>query len=94
MYAVVNEVEIDASKGDEATKLLNEIVVPKAKALAGFKSGRWVRSLDGTQGRSLLLFESEADAKAAAEEIRTQGPPPGAPVTVKAVAAYEVLAEA
>ncbi len=93
MYGVVNEVEIDSSRADEAEKLLNEFVVPTAKALAGFGSGKWLRSLDGKQGRGVLLFESEAAARAAVEEIR-QGPPPGAPVTVKHIAVYEVLAEA
>jgi glutathione synthase/RimK-type ligase-like ATP-grasp enzyme len=77
MHAVVNEVEIDASRKAEAEQLLHEIVLPRAKALAGFKSGTWFRSLDGTQGRGVLLFESEDAAKAAVEQIRSQGPPSG-----------------
>jgi hypothetical protein len=94
MYAVVNEVEIDSSRKDEAEQLLKEFGVPTAKGLAGFKRGTWVRSLDGTHGRSMLLLDSEADAKAAVEQLRTQGTPAGAPVTIKRVEAYEVLAEA
>jgi len=94
MYGVINEVEIDASRREEAEKLLNEFVVPTAKGLAGFKRGTWLRSLDGTLGRGLLLFESEETARAAVEQIQSQGPPPGAPVTPRYVAAYEVLAEA
>jgi hypothetical protein len=42
----------------------------------------------------VLLFESEDAARAAVAEIRTQGPPPEAPVTLEAVDAYEVLAQA
>jgi hypothetical protein len=94
MYGVINEVEIDSTRKEEAEQLLQEIVVPRAKALAGFRGGRWLRSLDGTRGRGLLLFDSEANAMAAVEQIRTQGPPPGAPVTPVNVGAYEVLAEA
>jgi hypothetical protein len=94
MYGVIVEVKIDPNRSDEAQQMLDEIVVPMAKALAGFGSGKWLRSLDGDEGRSLLLFESEDAAKAAAEEIRSQGPPPGVAVTLERVAAYEVLAEA
>jgi hypothetical protein len=94
MYGVINEVEIDASRNEEAEKLLNELVVPRAKSLVGFRRGTWLRSLDGTQGRGVLLFESEQTARAAADEIRSQGPPPDAPVTPRSIAVYEVLAEA
>jgi hypothetical protein len=51
------------------------------KQAAGFVSGTWARSEDGTHGQSLLLFESQEAAKAAVERAAA-GPPPGAPVTV------------
>jgi hypothetical protein len=65
-----------------------------AKALDGFASGTWLRALEGDGGRGVLLFESEEAARAGAEEIRSQGPPPGVPVTIEAVDVYEVLAQA
>ena len=70
------------------------MVVPRAKALAGFSSGTWLRALEGDGGRGVLLFESEEAARAAVEEIRSRGPPPGVPVTLETVDAYEVLAQA
>ena len=80
MYAVFGKVEIDSSRADEATELLNNYTVPMVKQAPGFVSGTWARSDDGTRGQSVLLFESEETAKAAAERAPT-GPPPGAPVT-------------
>ncbi|MGH8986527.1 MAG: hypothetical protein ACRDY6_22020 [Acidimicrobiia bacterium] len=74
--------------------MLREVVIPSAKQLTGFASGTWLRSLQSDAGRSVLLFETEDAARAAVEEIRAQGPPPGAPVTIESVDAYEVVAQA
>jgi hypothetical protein len=94
MHAVMIQVKVDGSREQEARQLLQDVVVPTAKALAGFAGGTWCRALEGDAGRSVLLFDSEENAKAAAEEIRSQGPPAGAPVTMEAVDAYEVVAQA
>jgi hypothetical protein len=93
MHAMVGEVEIDTSRADEAHELLQTFTVPTAKSQPGFISGTWVRKLDGTRGRSILLFESEETARACAE-IAAQGPPPGAPVKVVSMEVYEVMAQA
>jgi hypothetical protein len=93
MHAVVGQVKVDTSREDEARTLLNDVVVPTAKNLAGFKSGYWARSLDADSGHSLLLFDSEDNARAAAKEI-TEGPPPGAPVSFVSVTVCEVVAQA
>lgn len=93
MHAMVGEVEIDASRADEARELLQAFTVPTAKSQPGFISGTWVRALDGKRGRSILLFESEATARACAE-VAAQGPPPGAPVKVISMEVYEVMAQA
>jgi hypothetical protein len=63
------------------------------KEFSGFKSGTWLRSVDGNTGYGVLLFESEKDAKAAAERFRTEGPPPGLPITLESTGAFEVFAE-
>ena len=94
MHAVIVQVTIDAAAEEQARKMLHEVVVPQAKALAGFASGTWLRALEGTGGRGVLLLESEEAARAAAERIRSEGPPPGAAVTLDSVEAYEVLAQA
>jgi hypothetical protein len=93
MHAVVGAVEIDASRGDEAVALLNETLVPMIRQMDGFVSGTWTRSVDGTQGRSIIVFESEAAAQAAATQAR-QGPPPGAPVSFVSTDVFEVVARA
>lgn len=94
MHGVIVQVRIDSSREEEARSTLHDLVVPRARALAGFSSGTWLRALEGDGGRGVLLFESEETARAAVEEIRSQGPPPGVPVTLEAVDAYEVLAQA
>jgi hypothetical protein len=93
MYAVFGKVEINSSRADEAAELLNNYTVPMVKQASGFVSGTWARSADGTRGQSLILFESEDAAKAAAERAAT-GPPPGAPVTFVSAEVFEVLAQA
>src|SRR6266487_4591488 len=65
--------------------VLNEVTVPRARSLAGFKSGTWLRALQGDRGMSVLLFDSEDAARAAADQIRSQGPPEGSPVTMESV---------
>jgi len=94
MHAVIVKVEIDSSQEDLARKLLREVTVPRAKALADFKSGTWLRALEGGRGMSVLLFDSEDTARNAADQIRSQGPPQGSPVTMESVDAFEVLVQA
>jgi hypothetical protein len=93
MHAVIGTVEIHANRTDDAIELLNNFTVPNAKQAPGFMSGTWCRSADGTRGHSVVLFESEATAKAAAERV-AHGPPPGAPVRFVSADVFEVLAQA
>jgi hypothetical protein len=94
MHGVIVQVSIDSNREEEARSALHEMIVPRAKALAGFSGGTWLRALESDAGRGVLLFESEEAARAAVDEIRSQGPPPGVPVTLEAVDVYEVLAQA
>ena len=93
MHAVVGQVKVDAGREDDARKLLDEFVVPSAKGLSGFQGGSWARELDGDSGHSLLLFDTEENARAGAARI-AEGPPPGAPVTFVSVSVCEVVAQA
>jgi hypothetical protein len=90
---VIGTVEIDAARAVEALELLKSFTVPNAKQAPGFVSGTWCRSTDLTRAHSVVLFESEATAKAAADRL-AQGPPPGAPVRVVSADVFEVLAQA
>jgi hypothetical protein len=74
--------------------MVREMIVPKAKGHAGFLSGHWLRALDGDVWRSVHIYDSEDNAQAAASLIRADVPPPGAPVTLHTVDAYELFAQA
>jgi hypothetical protein len=91
MHAVLVSVRIDADRADEAEKLLKEQTVPRASSLDGFVKGYWARAADGTRGRGTLIFESEAAAKAATEQIVL---PPNSPSTIESIEVFEVVAEA
>jgi len=93
MHAVVGRVKIDTGREDEARKFLHEFVVPSAKGLAGFAGGYWTRALDEDTGSSLVLFDSEENARAAAAQM-AEGPPPGGPVSFMSATVCEVLAQA
>jgi hypothetical protein len=94
MHGVIVQVKVQSNQEEEARRMLREVVVPRAKRLAGFAGGTSLRALESDAGRGVLLFESEEAARAAVVEIRSQGPPPGVPVTLEAVDAYEVVAQA
>jgi hypothetical protein len=93
MHAIIVEVKVDSAREEEAQRMLREMVVPRAKARPGFTAGYWVRALQGDALRTVELFDSEDNARAAAEQI-SEGPPPGAPVTLESIEIYEVLAHA
>lgn len=90
MHAVVTRVSVqDAST---ATEFLRENIVPGVSQAPGFVAGYWVR-LDGDEGNSVIVFESEDSARAAADQIREGvGSNPG--VTLNDVTVGEVVASA
>jgi hypothetical protein len=93
MHGLVVELEIDEAQADRAIEFLHEVAVPMIKQGAGFVSGTWMRSLDGRRTRSVILYEDEGAAQAAAERA-AQGPPPGAPTRFVAAEVFEVMAQA
>jgi hypothetical protein len=92
MYAVLVTLEIDATRMDEAMQVLNGFAIPTITKGAGYVSGTWMRSGDGTRGHSLHLYETEADASAAAERAAAGGPP-GAPIRFVSADVFEVIAQ-
>ena len=89
MHAVLVKVSISDVEG--ARKELRETVVPRVSQLPGFVAGYWTRSDDGSNGRSMIVFESEEAARAAVERIG-QGVPEG--VTLESAEVREVVASA
>jgi hypothetical protein len=90
MHAVVVRVKI----GDVeiARKGLREQVVPRVTQAPGFVAGYWTGSEDGHDGLSMLVFESEDAARAAAEMVSTGNAPET--VTLESVEVREVVEHA
>ena len=93
MHGLLVELEIEADRAEEAITLLHDVVVPMITQGPGFVSGTWMRSADGLHTRSLILYEDEAAARAAAERAG-QGPPAGAPTRFVSAEVFEVMAQA
>ena len=90
MHAVVVHVDIDATMAEGAAEFLHSKVVPMVSQLPGFVSGTWTRS--ATEGRSMLVFDSEDAAAAAAGTIRDAPRPDG--LTLVSAGVFEVIAQA
>ena len=91
MHAVVTRVSV--KEAETATKQLREEVVPRVSQAPGFVAGYWVRLEGADEGTSVIAFESEEAARAAAAQIReavdaNQG------VSLKDVTVGEVVANA
>jgi hypothetical protein len=80
--------EDPSSRADE---VLRERIIPLAKAQAGFQSARFMRSVDGSRGIGVVVFDTEANAKAGLERLVNDRPPEAPAVTDSGV--YEVIAE-
>jgi hypothetical protein len=87
MHAVVLNVTINDPEAAGAA--LREQVVPQVAGSPGFVAGYWV-GLEGNRGTSVVVFESEDAARAAA----AQAQPPGGFVSFDSVEVGEVVANA
>ena len=72
MHAVV--VRVTVNDREAATQGLREDVVPAVSQAPGFVAGYWTRKEGSDQGLSMVVFESEDAANAAAERIQSDGP--------------------
>jgi hypothetical protein len=66
MYAVVTTVDI--TEREAADKALVEQVIPMVRQAPGFVGAFWVR-LDAGHGTSVVVFETEEQARAGAPEV-------------------------
>jgi hypothetical protein len=87
MHAVVVRVSIKDT--ENATSELQENVVPRVSQAPGFVAGYWTRKDGG--GLSMIVFESEDAAQAAAEQIPSVVPES---VDLQDVEVREVVANA
>jgi hypothetical protein len=91
MHAVV--VKVSISDLESARKVLEEQIVPRASQAPGFVAGYWTRSDDASNGLSMLVFESEDNARAAEAMIR-EGAERNEAVTLESLEIREVVANA
>ena len=87
MYATVVRVTVDDPESSEP--VLREQVVPGVSQAPGFVTGHWTRK--GNSGLSMVIFESEDAANAAAERVPGMVPEG---VKVEDVEVREVIAHA
>ncbi len=93
MYAVFTEVNANESHVDAAREVLPQRAAPMARE-RGAKGGYWLAPQAG-RGVSIVVFETEDEARTAAAMFHVGEPPmPDAPegVTVTTVEVREVLA--
>jgi hypothetical protein len=88
MHAVIASVEIQDE--EEGRRMLQDVVVPTASQAPGFVAGYWVR-VGEANGRSMMVMESEEEANALAEVVRSRA---GGPVRLVDVQVGEVVANA
>jgi hypothetical protein len=88
-FAVVMQVKLpEGGDAEEGLRMLQEQVVPHAKAQAGFQKGTWMN--EGGNGIGVVIFDTEEHAEAAKDALK---PPPGGPALLSSTV-YEVGAEA
>jgi hypothetical protein len=89
MHAVI--VSVTINDGEEATQHLRNEIVPGVKQAPGFVAGYWVRIEGGDKGRGTIVFDSEDNARAVADQIQQA---PGEAVTLDSVDVGEVVESA
>jgi pseudouridine-5'-phosphate glycosidase len=89
MHALVVNVTINDL--ESATEMLNSQVVPQVSQAPGFVAGYWTRS--DNRGLSMVVFESEDAAQAAAQRLQSEGTGSDA-VTLDSAELREVVASA
>ena len=87
MHAVV--VRSTLHDFEQATTFLREQGIPRVRQQPGFVGAQWVR-LSESFGTSMLTFETEEAARAAAEQLRAN-PPPGNALTIDSAEIGEVV---
>jgi hypothetical protein len=86
MHAVL--VRVTVNDPEQATQKLRDEIVPRVRQAPGLVAGYWV-TIDDNQGRSIVVFESEEAANAAADQVRGMS---FEFVTLNSVDVHEVVA--
>lgn len=68
MYAALVSLTIDPPQAPAAARALMNGILPRVRSAAGFVAGYWLEPADG-QGLSIVLFETEEQARAATPPV-------------------------
>ena len=94
MHALV--VRVTIHNIDRTREVLNSQVVPGMSGASGFKTGHWTWSTGGgeTNGLSMIIFDSEENARAAGERVKAIAADAPDDVTLDGTEVREVVASA
>jgi hypothetical protein len=93
MYALV--VRVTIHNEDRTREVLNSQVVPQVSGAPGFEKGYWTWSTSGgLNGLSMIIFDSEENARAAGERIKAVAESAPDDVTLDGTEVREVVASA
>ena len=94
MHALV--VRVTIHNPDRTRDVLNSQVVPQVSGAPGFKTGYWTWATGGgeTNGLSMIIFDSEENARAAGDRISAIAADAPDDVTLDGVEVREVVASA
>jgi hypothetical protein len=94
MHALV--VRVTIHNADRTREVLNSQVVPQVSGAPGFKAGYWTWATGGgeTNGLSMIIFDSEENARAAGDRISAIAADAPDDVTLDGVEVREVVASA
>jgi hypothetical protein len=93
MHALV--VRVTIHNADRTREVLNGQVVPQVKGAPGFNAGYWTWSTGGElNGLSMIIFDSEEQARAAGDGVRAIADTNRDDVTLDGVEIREVVASA
>ncbi len=90
MHAALISVRVPAEVREAAFGVLRERVVPMLASASGFVAGYWLEPQDDV-GLSVLLFETEEQARAGAPPV---GPAPAPGASIESVEFRAVVANA
>ena len=94
MHALV--VHVTIHNADATGKVLRDEVVPQASSAPGFKAGYWTWSTGGgpLNGLSMIIFDSEENARAAGDRVSAIAASRPGDVTLDGIEVREVVASA
>ncbi len=94
MHALV--VRVTIHNADRTREVLTSQVVPRISGAPGFKTGYWTWSSGGGEldGLSMIIFDSEENARAAGERVSAIAAEAPDDVTLESTEVREVVASA